>query len=86
MSDTKPSAQTAKIAKELRDIGDGFRWLTSSEREQIARWALRFRAQGKREAVERAAQFFAFGKEHWSANEVMRELRRLAAEVTDADG
>lgn len=71
---SEPSVED--VAREIRNTGGGFEWLTSSEREQIARWALRFRARGVREFAARASGHF---DEKWVGD----ELRRLAMEVTD---
>ena len=94
MADTSKTT-VEEVALELRDVGDGFRWLTSSEREHIAAWALRFRAAGVREVAKQALELIdelrGYAAEGWDWkyaevwNEETDALRRLAAEVTDAD-
>ena len=92
MSDAKPSVE--ELAELLRSIELG----TGSESKDLhlATWALRFRARGVREALEEAAKELRqrledrYGKDVPEAyarigNEACGLLRRLAAEVTDAD-
>lgn len=79
------------VARELTDVLHPHECCQGAY-EEVARWALRFRAQGQREVLERAAAVLykaadddqltqrGYGKSH--AADI---LRRLASEVSDGE-
>lgn len=82
MTDTKATPTVESVARELLrnggDVGDAMSGLEKWHVNAIARWALRFRAEGQREVLLRAADELS------TYGHAPGVLRRLASEVDNA--